>query len=203
MHFRLGDGAFSLLISDLRRARAGFIDFGNTMTVEESEIEGGLHAVRARRRTPWRPPRADGRRMRGGVRGWCRAGHRRCVRDLPASRRFARSATPPVAAALPARCAVHTPVHRPDPWSGIHHRRASGRCHAAVPPGREREPSPRASTEAPAAPFAPPPAQVAMIMVALLGLVHGATRLQIAWVAKPCGAALLAGFLFAGQMAEG
>jgi len=44
---------------------------------------------------------------------------------------------------------------------------------------------------------------VAMILLALLGLAHGATRLRIPLVAKPCGAALLAGLLFAGRMAEG
>jgi len=49
-------------------------------------------------------------------------------------------------------------------------------------------------------PFVP---QVAMIVLALLGLAHGATRLRIPLIAKPCGAALLAGLLFSGRMAEG
>eukprot|EP00967_Tisochrysis_lutea_P100101 scaffold149027_cov43-Tisochrysis_lutea.AAC.2 len=45
--------------------------------------------------------------------------------------------------------------------------------------------------------------QVAIILLAMLGLAHGATRLRIPLIAKPCGAALLVGLLFAGQMAEG
>mmetsp|Transcript_12725 Transcript_12725/g.38890 ORF Transcript_12725/g.38890 Transcript_12725/m.38890 type:complete len:90 (-) Transcript_12725:798-1067(-) len=44
---------------------------------------------------------------------------------------------------------------------------------------------------------------VAIILLAMLGLAHGATRLRIPLIAKPCGAALLVGLLFAGQMAEG
>eukprot|EP00962_Isochrysis_galbana_P033734 scaffold11351_cov141-Isochrysis_galbana.AAC.1 len=62
---------------------------------------------------------------------------------------------------------------------------------------------PAALSPCPAMLTSRPRCQVAMILLALLGLAHGATRLRIPLVAKPCGAALLAGLLFAGRMAEG